>query len=808
MSSYPANADYNGLTRPIVTLWKGLLERARESKKRFNAVSDQVMSFYSGGHGAMWSSDYMARFMGGAPAITAPRFKVTMNLAFEQVAVLGPLLFWEMADRKVTPHRSVQLDPTVLAGNNPEMQQYVEQLAQEQAMDDARNDMRAKLLEHILNYFQREQPAGGLTAHSDLSIFEALTKGAGFLKTEHYQYPFSDRTLVGSFFVSVDDVLVDPDCTDPLWQTANWVAIRHRTRASETERHFNLPTGSLRAYGVASTPSGTVKTNDKSDDEKVEKDLVEWYEIFSRAGFGNKLVGRHTQPPIAPEFDAARGFAIVDGKAVPDDFAYLCICPHCTYPLNMPSEMFEDEAATAEWIKEASNWPTEYWRDNKWPVEMLYFYPHSGKSPWPEPPLAPAIGELTCLNILMSSYVQQAYEGRQQVIAYKKGAIDDLQNLLTSERSPLALPVDPQFASGSMRQAVEDCIAFMKRPEINGDLIASIEFLIMQVQKRTGLMDMLYGMNSGANPRSATEYQGKMDTINIRPEHMQKKVAAWQGRVAEKEVLCAYSHVDSDDIKEQLGPLGIQAWDMLIKSEPEETVLRGAQATVEASGIARPNKRKDMGDLQQLQQVLLPILQGHLAQTGDPNPLNGFLKAIGRAGEMEVDEFLIPEMPPNESNQAMQDAELQKTQAEAEKLMAEAEKAKAEAEGLLSGDNGQRDAEIKAQQAEHQMSIKERQAQLQSESKQLEMAHKQEMHAQTMEQRRQEAQQKLAMQLMQNRQKMEQNAISHDHQMELADDRTRQDAQRSNMISATRMLQSQAEHAMRMQQQGSGNGQD
>lgn len=803
----PLNPNWEGLTSRIVNVWKGLFKRAESAKHPFNNRGDQVMSFYSGGPGAMWSPEYAGRFLGGVGAIAPPRFKVTLNLAFEQVAILGPLLFWEMADRKVAAYRSLQLDPKVLAGGDPNLEEYFGALADQQALIDARNAMRAQILEPILNYTQREQPAGGLSAHSELAVFEALTKGAGFLKTEDYRFPFSERTLVGSFFEPVDNVLVDADCTDPLWTTARWVAIRHSTPVNEAEEYFKLPRNSLKEYASMSSASATYQSaNDKTKTNLNSKDLIEWYEVFSRAGFGNYLTGERTNPPIAEEFDDVRGYVEVGGQEMRDDFPYLCICPKCPFPLNLYPGYFESDGATPEWIKAQTDWPTEYWRDNKWPVEMLWFYPHSGTSPWPEPPLAPAIGELTCLNILMSAYVEQGYQSRQQVIFYLKGAVPDVRNLETSDKNPLMIEVDPAMSNDpTIGRALEQCIAFAKRPEVNGDLLQVIQFLREMVEKRTGLREELYGGTSGAEPRSAAAYEGKMNTVNIRPEFMQKKVAAFQSRVADKEVFCLYKHCTSADLQDQLGPLGMPAWDELITKETPEAILRGCKCLVEASGIRRPNKQKDMADLQAMIQYYLPIAAGELAQNGNAKPINGIIKAIGKAGEFPVDELLFHEPEPDPEQQQMQmasqQAELAKVQAEGQKLQAEAQKAMADAEATAnSAQSAEQDAQTKMAVAEHGMGLKERQAELAATGKQQEMANKQQTHQQAIQERVQQATQKLAASIMQAHQNLNQNAATHLQQTAIADQKANDDAKRGNLITYQRMLQSATQHKQKMQQ--------
>lgn len=789
---------YDGLTKPVVQVWEGLLRRAKEDKKDFDLRGQQIMSFYSGGAGAMWQPAYMDKFMGGGQGFSAPKFKVTLNVAFEQVAILGPLLFWQMANRKVRPHRSLQLDPNVLAGQDPNLQQMFNQLLEEQTADDARNEQRARVLEHILNYIQNEQPGGGLARHSDMAIFEALTKGAGFLKTEHYQFPFSDRTLVGSFFESVDNILVDPDCMDPLWQQARWVAIRHRSKFFEVEEHFGLRPGSLRNYTSLSTPSAGYQSGADLPDRRIAatKDLVEWYEIYSRAGFGNKLAG--TKLIVDPGFDDARG----------DDFAYLCIVPGCPQILNMPGEDLTKDHATSDWVREQTNWPTEYWRDNKWPVAKLDFYPHDGLTTWPEPPLSPAIGELTILNILVSAYVQCAYDRRQEIIGVVQGAVADLQGLIQSNKSPLIVELIP-----GINKSIDEVMSFMKRPEVNADLPKTIEFVNDMVRRRTGLSDMLYGGNSSTQPRSATEYQGKLDTVNIRPEHMQKKVAAWQSDVADKEVFCLYKHTRSRDIREQLGPLGVAAYDELVTNEAPENILRGSKAYIEASDIRRPNKAKDAADLQQMQQYLLPVLANELAQHGDPQPLNGFVQAMGDAMEIEVGAFLIPAPEPDEGAQQMQQAELAKVQSETDKLTAEAERARADAQTkVATQQNAAQDnqlkmavathaANLKQQTAEHGMQLKEQQAILTAQQKQHEMATKQDAHEQLLAQKQQEARQKLGMTLLEAAQKSKQNQVTHLHQTGMADQKAQDDARRGNLITYQKLWNTALMHNQKMQQQ-------
>lgn len=831
---------FNFLTAPLCKVWEGLLRRGIEAKAEYTVRCEQVEQFYSGASNFMWNPAYINRFMGGSSSIIPPKFQIVIAKAFEYVAVMKPMLFWQMAARKVRPYKPLDIDPLELLGIKPpqegqqptpeeeQMLDFALNVADEQAMMDVMNDARAKVLEHVLNYYQREQPAG-LAAHINTCLDDALLYGAAFMRTTPYRFPASERTLVKSIRIPAKDVFVDPDSMDPLWLDAKWIAIRHEWSYAETEKYFDLPPGSLRSYGTKMTTAASWQRGSDlppSQTRDSKKDLIEWYEIFSRAGCGNQLIG--TRAEIEPEFD----------DALIENCAYLCIAKGCPYPLNLPSGklaagIFTEEqaagterpGATKEWVTEQLRWPTEYWRDDKWPIAKLAFYPHSSNSLWPEPPLAPAIGELTALNILISAYVQTAYDNRQQICAVMKGAVDNLQNIQTSNVSPFFFEINPQFNS-AITDSVNKIIQFMNRPEINQDVPKTIEFLMQLIEQRTGMSPRLYGENSGAVSRSATDATALNNSVNLRPEYMRKCVAEWQSAVADMEVFASWSHVLASDLKEELGPTGTIAYEMLVTNAEPEAILRGCYAYVEASEIARPNKERDAQMLDRMQQVFVPIFQGYLAQHNDPAPLNGFLKSIAEATDIDVTPFLIPPPAPDsqaiQMQQAMQQAELEKTQADAAKTMAEAQNIG------VQGQNAQADAELKGMQAEHQMSLKEReaalkeqQAALDMEIKQQESADKlaaqdlqaqgkaaataQQMHLkqkqfefdtaakavqgqQTMEQRRAEARQKLLQNMLTQRQKLMQQDDVHQQQLTHAEEKAAQDAQHSNMIIANRMM--------------------
>lgn len=239
--------------KPLVTGWLGKINLAIEHKKPFQTVADQCMAFYSAAQGFMWEPDFQKKFLKGK---LSPKFKLTIAKAFEFVALYGPILYHSNPIRTCKTRKALDLprdafvDPAMeqavqqvmqqmqqnpQAAQDPmfawQAQQMQQQLAQaEQRFVDAshrqnqhnnRNKLTAQLLERYLNYSPGEQPGGGLHRHGQMAVTEALIKGRGCLWVEPYQMPGSKQTLTGSFYDSVDNLLIDPDAED--LSDAKWI---------------------------------------------------------------------------------------------------------------------------------------------------------------------------------------------------------------------------------------------------------------------------------------------------------------------------------------------------------------------------------------------------------------------------------------------------------------------------------------------------------------------------------------------------------------------------------------------------------
>jgi len=212
-------------------------------------------------------------------------------------------------------------------------------------------------------------------------------------------------------------------------------------------------------------------------------------------------------------------------------------------------------------------------------------------------------------------------------------------------------------------------------------------------------------------------------------------VATWMSNASQLEMFLASMHVEGASLSHLLGSFGGQMWDQEFKGQPVEVLLREMKATVEASEVRKPDKERDTANVQSLQQYWLPTLTQYAQQTGNTEPVNGFLDAIGEAMEMDTSEFHVPPWQPpvdpqqQQIQEAMQQLEMQKTAAEVEdkkagatQKQASAQKAMVDAAATMV-DANMNDGDVR--EMEHEQKIRQKE-----EEHDQGMLHTQESHVQ------------------------------------------------------------------------------
>ena len=674
------------LFRPLVAGWIGKIEKSIASRKRWRELADECNMFYSKSAAAMWDPKYERKFWRN---VKAPRFRITINKAFELVAVFGPSLFWEVPHRTVESKKPLDISPELFQSDQMAMQIY-QQLMSRQQQEQATDKVVSTLMQTWLNYTPREQPGGGLANHGELATVDALVKGRGVLWVRPYQFPSSGRTLTGCFREPPENLLIDPDFNSI--DDAKWIALRHVDPHWAVERRFKLPANSLKEKATLESAwaYGETMTQEDISAHRVAgqtNDLVVWYEIWSKTGPGARLTGMETI--IKEHLEDTVG-----------DYAYLAISANVPYPLNMSNE--KARSARDDEVKEAFSWPVPTWADDRWPCEVLDFYPETN-SAWPIPPLAPAMGELKLLNFLIPWLAQRVWSSSRDFWAVAGPHVEKYRKYLTEGLDQTILDVPSNV------EDVRKAIQIIQQPETRADVWRIIELVSEMFDKRTGLTDFAYGKNEGGTQnRTAEETQAKARAVGVRPEHMQKKVVRFHSRLAGLEGFVTRWFVKGEDVEPLLGPVGRYLWEKYIMSTDVELVVRQMQYSISASSIRRPDRDRDIANYQQVLTLFAPIIAQYGQTTGNYDPFNYLMKKWAEFHDADLDGAMLPPPQTNEQQQQMQQ---QQMQMEMQKLQADLQGKKMDLQGKTIDIQGrQMDAQLK--QAMAQMNVSGQQQKL------------------------------------------------------------------------------------------------
>ncbi len=721
-NSHPLNEEL----RPLVDSWMEKIRYADEARKPFMETARQCRIFHKTSE-SFWNKDkgVYKEFM---DASVQPKFQFTFCKVFEMVAIFGPLLYYRNPNRQAEPREPLGVIPELFPtqpGMPPEQAQQMQaqqmqQVEQQQKSKHRVDKLTASVLTKVLNYLPREQPGGGLYAHARRAVTEAIVTGRGLLWTELYQMPGDERKIAGSFFDTVDNFYIDPDCRTPDLSDAYWIAREVTEPAWVIERRYGLPEGALKGHSSSThaKTSGSVQHKEQNKRESKTHDLVTYYRIWSKAGIGH----RHQSQSV-------KGFDNDTIKAMDQtvgDYAHIVIAPGVPYPLNMPGAKLETMVEDTE-VQNAWKWPVEHWRDKAWPVTVLDFY-EDEQSPWPIAPMKPALGEIVFINIMMSSLANRIYDTSKDIIGVLKSQADKVREAFAEDSPQVLIELD------QVNKNINEVIQVWQNRDVQFDVWRIIDSVMEQIERRTGLTDLVYGI-SQTQDRSAQASQSKNQQAQIRPDDMAGQVEKWQQQVAAAERLTLHTYVTGEDLQPLLGDYGASLWDQLVKSRPVEWILREVDVTVEAGTTRKPNKAREVANLEQMVPVLMPVLQGYAQATTDTKPVNELIDRMFKSLEMDGSGLhlgpLQPPQPPPEMMAQQQQAEGQQQQMEVNRMQAEqaseqmqlqAATAEHQMKMQLMGAKQQQDAqELQNDQAKSQMEMQLAVLKMQLEEEQIRM---------------------------------------------------------------------------------------
>jgi hypothetical protein len=703
------------LLGPIVTQWVARKNAAMRAKERFNMIARLCRQFYGSSAKAMWEDAFKKEFY---PTLETPIFQISLNKAFELVAIIGPTLYWKNPERQVQSYKAPdQAQILQIMGVNDE--EALKAIQQEQMMQEAHKNLRNSLATLVLDYTQNEQPTN-LKKEVEFGIDEYLMTGLGLMWTETYENPGSGLVYTRNVAGSPDDLLIDPDARKPDWSDAKWIMRLHREPVWVVERRFGYPAGYLSGRGTVAS-SEYLATEQQSGSDQRYYDMMDWMEIWCTGGIGARVNG--VDASKAEFLDRAVG-----------DFCYLCITPNVPHPLNIPPAIMTQ--GSVEDLQHAVRWRTsnfgrihELWKDNRWPVEGLWTYAVQG-SPWPLAVLAPGLGHLIAMNIIMISKLTQAWDRRRDIIGVAQEMQDSLTMALRGDAHPAIIPVSE--VSG---KPISELIQRLERGDSADDLLDWMQYLSQEFAKATGLLDIHYG-ETRTQARVTGDIDAKNKAAAVRPEKMRSDVRQWVMRFSTSELWLCAQHIEGKQLEPLLGPYGAQFWDNHVRTLPFEQLVREMTCYIDAKDIERPDHARDLDALMNLSQPFMQVALPYAQATGDSNPLNDFLKKwmdamdVRESESLQFGSFAPPPDPQAAAmQQQMQQLEAQRIAAQTDETRAKAVSRMADIQYQMNGVTPQMLQKMRQDQVLHQQELQQRMDQHLQD-----LMHNEEMFKQTLEQ--------------------------------------------------------------------------
>jgi len=614
-----------------------------------------------------------------------PMFQMADNVVAVYVQVYSPYLTQGEMIRTVTPTKpyapppaAYGIDPVPLQAIQQQNPQYVMQ--QQQAMMQMQIDQmmmqkdtelrgcRAEMLEILLNYFAKEL---NLREERKMVIDESLIVGGGVYMTELVTLPESNQKLVSSNFISMNDIVWDPDATRT--KDCKWLAVQYRAPAWLVSRMFSIPIGDLKPNTTSSV--GKSMADDININPHMKRDLgkdeVVFWKFWSRIGSGARLQPKESRNAMLDKVDEMLG-----------DYCYYVVSECCDYPLNFGPQVF-DEAMQAEQqaaqmqpqidqaamqmqmmgmppeqiqqqvqqmtptdsitlIKAACAWPIPYYMDvdDPWPITSLEYFKRPS-SPYPVPPLEFCLSYINFMVWVICFVADKCYRSNRTIWLIDEGISDQLRESII-QGSDEAVVKMKDVGMGIIKEFIQ----FVDAPEIKASIFQVYEFFQTKFQQASGLTDLMMAQMAGGKERSATGAKISQDAATLRPQSMADQVYHIDTRLSRKEAIAAMYYLQGTDVAPIMGQPGGTAWQNLIMSKDMVELMRETQYDVVASPgrVLDLNTRAEQSN--NMAQMVLPLLVNIGNATGMFGPANAILTEWAKSNQIDPALVQIPDMPP------------------------------------------------------------------------------------------------------------------------------------------------------------------
>lgn len=675
----------------VCTQWLTLLEKAKGQKRiRFQQYADEIYRFYNGSPNWMWKglSANNDGYLEDTNGLPMPQFQIQMNKVSDAVDLFGPAMIHQYPQVNIQPVTQPVIAPEALgiAPQDPRGMQQFGMLQEQQAARKKTNETAASVMQHYANWVQVE---GKKKEEARKGITEAIIKGGGVGLTELHTPRGSNISYPRSRQISIDQLIIDPDASS--WEDVQWIAIEWTQPVNRVEEKFGLAPGvlkgSLQSKASQSTSQGAydAKTNKSKDAHSY--DLITYYEVYSKNGFGHNLKDSKGIPSEVKNFIASWG-----------DFTYAAYAKNIRFPLNLPSEVVFQ--ADEQQLFDRAQWPIPFWHDDgsgqDWPISMLRFK-DDPNDVWPISIFKPVIGMIRFVNWCMSFLADKASKDAVDYLGVMKAAAEEIQDQLVSKKGPTrVIEISSEFGG-----KIQDLVSFLNKPQSNVmDLWNVVSQVMEDIDKSTGLTDLVYGM-TGRQMRSAREADLLGENSSIRPNDMAEKCDDWYALMALKELQASAWLLERDDYEPALGPLGASVFETQIQTADFDAIARDYTFRLAAGSARKPNKAQKLRSLNEFGQVFIPTAT-ELVGMGITQPLNAFLTEYAKAMDLDASQFLIelPAPQPEPEQQGPTEEEI-KAEAKRQELEQKQEEHRAK---LVMSQQAHGQALVQKQQA-HNMNL-------------------------------------------------------------------------------------------------------
>ncbi len=638
--------------RPICEAWLSKIKLALQKKDaEFGKYARECAKFFDGPPDWMWNEEQTAQKEKGwlAQGASLPNFRIQLNKPFEAVSRFGPALFHQYPHVLVNPVQHPEVLPEAM-GLDVSDPYVMEQYEQQQAMKQAEFNVRrthANIGQGYLNAIQR---ATNKKKHARDGIGDAMVRGMGLGMTKLHKPHGSGVRYPRSEFINEEDFVKDSDATR--YDDVQWIAVRCVAPKNKVAEEYGLDEEDLKGHFQSHESQATKRgkreaNNNKSDNASF--DLVEYWEIYSKNGFGDKLT----------TFSGKKG--TVGDYSMFGPFCYLVVAKGVPFPLNLPPHAHDEPP---EEILRRVAWPIPYWAAPlcDWPVSELGFY-HKGGSIYPVPMFKPLIGPIRFVNWCLSFLGDKCSSAATDYVVAMKSAAEEIKKQLETGVGPYKLLELPQEIVAASGGDVTKLVSMLQAPNFHEGLWKMVSDMIDLIDRMSGLNELLAGMSS-TQMRSAEEASIKQANTQIIPDDMAQRVEDWLTLMAKKEMLAAQWLLEGADLAPVIGEEAATVWEQQMATQDLEQLLSDFEFTIEAGSARKPNIANKQRAINEFMQAnAAPMWE--MAMAGNPGPLNAALKVWGDVNQMDVSEFVL--QPPDPSTQPPSEEEI-KLQTEQAKL--------------------------------------------------------------------------------------------------------------------------------------------